>query len=94
MDNEIRQTDSIDFTYGKNCECACDDLRSTLQQTIATYRKTMPQRRLGRQWLPWFNNALWQLMKKRDTALKKSLKSGLETDHLIYKSLRNKVTIQ
>lgn len=31
-------------------------------------------------------------MKKRDASLKKFLKSKLSTDHLIFKSLRNKVT--
>ena len=46
----------------------------------------MPQKSIGKQLLPWFNTALWELMKKRDVALKKSLKSGLETDRLIYKS--------
>lgn len=33
-------------------------------------------------------------MKKRDASLKKFLKSKLSTDHLIFKSLRNKVTQQ
>lgn len=33
-------------------------------------------------------------MKKRDAFLKKFLKSGLITDHLIYKGLRNKVKMQ
>ena len=33
-------------------------------------------------------------MKKRDAALKKFLKSRFSTDHLIFKSLRNRVTQQ
>jgi len=33
-------------------------------------------------------------MKKRDASLKKFLKTKLNTDHLIFKSLRNKVTQQ
>ena len=80
LDNEIRQTDWIDLTCGKDCEWACDNLRSTkTKQTIAKYTKAMPQRWMGRQ---LFNNALWQLMKKLDADLKTSLKSGLETDCL------------
>lgn len=94
LENEITQTDWFDLTYGENCEGACDNLKHTLKQTVAKYTKTIPQKRIGKQLLPWFNTALWELMKKRDVALKKSLKSGLETDRLIYKSLRNKVTVQ
>jgi len=38
------------------------------------------------------NETVWNLMKQRDAALKKSLKTGLLTDSLLYKELRNKVT--
>jgi len=41
--------------------------------------------------VPWINNELRILMKKRDLALKTSLRSKLNTDFLIYKGLRNKV---
>ena len=54
----------------------------------------MPRKPNAKRSLPWFNDALWNLLKKRDAALKKSLKSGLDTDRLIYKGLRNKVTMQ
>lgn len=36
-----------------------------------------------------FNGTLWHLIKKRDAALKKSQKSGLEVDRPVYKGLRN-----
>ena len=54
----------------------------------------MPRKPDAKRSLPWFNDTLWNLLKKRDAALKKSLKSGLDTDRLIYKGLRNKVTMQ
>lgn len=41
--------------------------------------------------LPWINNEIRKLMKKRDLALKKSLHSKLNSDHLAFKGLRNKV---
>lgn len=42
--------------------------------------------------LPWMNNVIIQLMKKRDMALKKSRKSKLQTDMTVFKGLRNKVS--
>lgn len=41
--------------------------------------------------LPWFNSDIWHIMKKRDIARKKSIKTRLHTDHLIYTGLRNQV---
>lgn len=41
--------------------------------------------------LPWLNNEATKLMKMRDMANKKSLRSKLDTDLLNYKKLRNKV---
>jgi GTP1/Obg family GTP-binding protein len=41
--------------------------------------------------LPWFGNDIRQLLKKRDYALKKALLSKTNTDHLIFKGLRNAV---
>ena len=74
LEYEIWQTELIDITYVKNCEWTCDNFRSTLKHTIAKYMKTMPQRQMVRQ-LSWFNNALWQLMKKWDAALKINLEN-------------------
>ena len=42
--------------------------------------------------LPWLNKDIHQLMKKRDLALKQSLISRNNSDTLIFKGLRNKVT--
>ncbi len=41
--------------------------------------------------LPWFNENLWKLMKTRNAALRKAIKTRRETDMLFYKGLRNKV---
>ena len=43
--------------------------------------------------LPWLTETEWSLMKKRDHALKTALKSGLPTDLMVFKGLRNKVVI-
>lgn len=94
FENELRQTEWNDTIPGVNCEQTCDDLMSTIKQIISKYTKTVPRKHKAKRNLPWFNDTLWHLMKKRDLALKKSLKSGLSTDRLIYKGLRNKVTMQ
>ncbi len=41
--------------------------------------------------MPWINNDIHQLMKKRDLSLKKSISTKQQTDILIFKGLRNKV---
>lgn len=41
--------------------------------------------------LPWINEELWSLMKKRDHAFKTAIKSKLDNDYRIFKGLRNKV---
>ena len=42
--------------------------------------------------LPWLNKDIHQLMKERDLALKQSLVTRNNSDTLIFKGLRNKVT--
>ena len=41
--------------------------------------------------LPWVNSDILQIIKKRDLALKRSLITKNNTDHLIFTGLRNKV---
>lgn len=57
---------------------------------IGKYAKTI-KRTQRKDSLPWLNNDIHQLMKKRDYALKKSLLSKTNTDLLIFKGLRNTV---
>ena len=67
---------------------------SAFGQIIGKYTKTKTQKPNAKRCLPWFNSTLWDLMKKKDASLKKAFKSGLDTDRLTYKGLRNKVIMQ
>lgn len=94
IENEIKQTNWRDTVENKSCEQACNEIMSALKDIIARYTETKTRKPRAKHRLLWFNSNLWQLIKKRDASLKRFLKSGLITDHLIYKSLRNKVIMQ
>ena len=52
----------------------------------------LKRKRIRKDTYPWINCQLLVLMRKRDRAKKKSFKSKLEDDYIIYKRLRNGVT--
>lgn len=62
----------------------------TLTDVIQKYTQVLKysQRRRA---LPWLNKDIFQLMKKRDLALKHSLLTKTNTDIFVFKGLRNKV---
>jgi len=66
----------------------------TLKRLVFKYSKGKKVKPKGKIPLSWLNDNLWKLTRTRDSALKKSHKTGLTTDRLIYKELRNKVTQQ
>ncbi|MGL5882545.1 MAG: hypothetical protein ACRCY0_04810, partial [Synechococcus elongatus] len=94
LENEIKMINWSHLTLVKDTEQACDNFKTSITQTINKFTKIKQKRQNGKISLPWFTDELWQLMKKRDAALKRAIKSKLITDHLIYKSLRNKVISQ
>ena len=67
-----------------------NNFTSILGNLIKKYTKTWKSR-AKKYSLPWFNHDIIQLAKKRDLALKKSLKTKNSTDHLLFTGLRNKV---
>lgn len=75
------------FLQTKDVDNSCNIMMKTLTG-LKKYTKTVKctQRRSS---LPWLNNDICQLMKKRDLALKNSLFTKSITDHLIFKGLRN-----
>lgn len=91
LETGFRETHWENVVKGKNCEQACKDLLDTIKGLLSKYTKNIPRKQRKRT-LPWFSTLLLKLLKQRDAALKKSLKSGLDTDRLIYKGLRNKAT--
>lgn len=78
------------FLQTKDVDNSCNIMMKTLTGLIKKYTKTVKctQRRSS---LPWLNNDICQLMKKRDLALKNSLFTKSITDLLIFKGLRNRV---
>lgn len=91
---EIKETRWTDISDNKSCEQASSDLMMAFKAIVLKYTKTRSKKQNTKHNLPWFDSHLWDIMKKRDTALKKFLKTRLSTDHLIFKSLRNRVTQQ
>lgn len=64
----------------------------TVNSILSKYTKNRQKRQSTKQNLPWFTKTIWEMMKKRDMALKAFLKSGLTTDRFNFTSQRNKVT--
>lgn len=64
-----------------------------INDTLAHFTKKGVSKEI-RESLPWINNEIRKLMRERDSALKKSLKSKNTCDRQIFTSLRNKVINQ
>ena len=93
LKNDLNEIDWEDKFDSKCCDSTCNNISLALKNTIAKYTQ-LKQKRSNKINLPWFNSSLWNLMKQRDLALKVFLKSKLNTDHYIFKSLRNKVVMK
>lgn len=68
----------------------CKEVMNKVEGIIFKFLKK--QKHLKKRTLPWINEELKKLMKERDLALKKSVKTKLSSDINIFKSLRNRVT--
>ena len=73
--------------YAENLELSVIYIKDQCSQTHCEN----PEKNRNKVNLPWFSENLWQLMKSRDAALKKAIKTKRDTDTLDYKGLRNKV---
>uniref|UniRef100_A0A3B3CCL8 Reverse transcriptase domain-containing protein n=1 Tax=Oryzias melastigma TaxID=30732 RepID=A0A3B3CCL8_ORYME len=92
FDNEIQQIKWDQITCNKNCQDATADFMKYFSDLVQKYSKELPHKCKIKTSLPWINETVLKLMKQRDAALKKYLKTGLLTDTLLYKELRNNVT--
>lgn len=90
FESELNQIDWDIVTKELDLNKSANKFVITLNNLIKKFTKTWTSRP-KKQSLPWFNSEIWQLMKKRDLALKKSLKTKNGTDHFIYTGLRNQV---
>jgi len=87
---ELSQTDWRDVLLTDDIDASCESFFGTINRFKEKYTKPFKNRQ-SKGNLPWFNDHLCDLMKKRDFALKVALKSKLITDRHIFTNLRNKV---
>nr|XP_054591087.1 uncharacterized protein LOC129154844 [Nothobranchius furzeri] len=71
-------------------DCSASSFVLTLHGIIGKHTRTW-KRKPKKKSLPWFNSDISQLIKEQDFALKRSLRTKTNSDHLIYTGLRNKV---
>ena len=71
-------------------DTSVNNLTSIMGNLINKHTKTWKSRP-KKYSLPWFSKDIHQLTKKRDLALKRSLTTKNNTDHLLFTALRNKV---
>ena len=90
FENELNNIDWNNVLQTSDLDNCCNTVIKILTELIEKYTQIFKCKR-RRVSLPWLNNDIRQLMKKRDFALKKSLSTKLNTDFLIFKGLRNMV---
>ena len=91
FDNEINNMDWSDILSSENLELCCQLFTSKIDVVRDKYTVKSQRKNRNKVNLPWFSENLWQLMKNRDTALKRAIKTKRDTDLLVYKGLRNRV---
>ena len=90
LDNDIEKI-IWDNSTKMNCNTVCDRIISKITGILKKYSKTMKSSK-KKEVLPWLDDNLKSLMKKRDLVLKKFIKNKRQSDLLLFKSLRNKTT--
>ena len=83
--DELQQHDQVN-----NC---CNQLTSTIGCIVDTFSKKRKKSQKQFQ-LPWMNDNIRQLMKRRDYALKTFIKTHSDTDSKLFKGSRNQVVKQ
>lgn len=89
IDNELNALDWSTIMDNENVHNCCKEVMNKAEGIISKFLKK--PRQLKKRSLPWINEETKKLMKERDLALKKSVKSKLSSDINIFKSLRNRV---
>ena len=92
LNRALQQTDWSNILCCQDVESGCHNFVKTTDKVVSPFLKSVKCGPRSNNTLPWINGALWQQMKERDYALKRSLKTGHRSDRQIFTSLRNKVT--
>ena len=79
---------SDDLDYG------CDTFTHRINSVRERFNVRIQIKSTNKNYLLWFNEHLWKLMKSRDAALRKEIKTRRDTDMMFIKGLRNKVIQQ
>ena len=89
LDNDIEGIPWAELTLEANCDALCEAIIANTTDKI-TKHSILPKVCRKQKKLPWFNDNLKETMKKRDLALKRYIKTKRQSDHFLFKSLRNK----
>lgn len=92
LENELKNVPWNDIVQWVNTNQSCDELMTKIKDIITKYTKTQTRKQGTKKKIPWINETIWNLMKKRDSALKRANKTCQNVDRMAFKSLRNKVT--
>lgn len=86
LDNELKEINWTNMVWDE-VDSSCRQVMNKIDGIVSKYLK---KRKSGKQRsLPWINESIKKLMKQRDQILKQAIKSKLNTDMVLYKSLRN-----
>ncbi len=90
LTNALQEYDWLNVLTNNEAEDSCSIFSKCVKEILDSFTKKVKFKRRKKA-LPWVKDDVWKLMKERDNALKKSLKTGLICDRQIFTSLRNKV---
>lgn len=88
LDTELQLIDWVNV-LGNDLEASSNNFIKNINKITTQFTK-QGQFKKHRKKLPWLTDDVRKLMKERDNALKKSLKTGFTCDRQIFTSLRNK----
>ncbi|XP_034043076.1 uncharacterized protein LOC117525349 [Thalassophryne amazonica] len=91
FDNEISDLSWEDVIASEDLEGSCNIFVNNINSVRERFTVKIQKKCKRKQNLPWLTDNVWKLMKQRDAALRKAIKSKVSTDLLIFKGLRNKV---
>lgn len=89
VDNELSQIDWSNTMKEQDVHSCCSHIMNNIEGIIKKFLKK--QKNCKQKSLPWISEPIRKLMKQRDQALKQAIKSKLNTEIAIFKSLRNRV---
>ena len=91
LEHELRGVSWNNVLQSADPNRCCHELMNIIDKIMSKFLKTKKKTNRKNS-LPWIDSSIRQLMKKRDLALKESLKSHTGTAVALYKGLRNQVT--